>query len=49
MRVEQGVVGKEAVEGRDELRGGDVGHPVAVERPDEEGGLVEGSGGVSGA
>ena len=42
MRVERGAVGKEAVEGRDELRGGDVGRAVVVERPDEEGGLVDG-------
>ena len=42
VRVERGAVGKEAVEGRDELRGGDVGRAVAVERPDEEGGLVDG-------
>ena len=42
MRVERGAVGKEAVEGRDELRGGDVDRAVAVERPDEEGGLVDG-------
>ena len=42
VRVERGAVGKEAVEGRDELRGGDVGRAVVVERPDEEGGLVDG-------
>ena len=49
MRVERGAVGKEAVEGRDELRGGDVGRAVAVERPDEEGDLVDGLRGRVGA
>ena len=47
VRVERGAVGKEAVEGRDELCGGDVGRAVAVERPDEGVASWTGSGGVS--